>query len=163
MYLYYVSTYPTTFFVKVPSSRLHEAAQYFHPRPADLPTALSNALVFTFVRHPFERLVSAYRDKLELAKMHGYVYTRYAYKIIKHASGQDKLAASLAMRQRRRPTFAEFVAYLVDGWAPDYNDHWLPYWLHCHLCHVEYDVVGKMETVQEDFKFINGKLCFLYA
>ena len=35
-----------------------------------------------------------------------------------------------------------------------YNDHWVPYWLHCHVCQLEYDIVGKMETVEEDMKFI---------
>lgn len=136
---------------QVPSSRLHEAAQYFHPNAAELSSAMSNSLVFTFVRHPFERLVSAYRDKFELAKKHAYVYSRYANKILKKTN-QSKSR----LTPRRRPTFREFADYLVSGWAPDYNDHWIPYWPHCHFCDLEYDVVGTMETVKDDFEFINN-------
>ena len=44
--------------LQVPTSQLHMAPDKFRPNPADLPSALSNSLVFTVVRHPFERLVS---------------------------------------------------------------------------------------------------------
>ena len=34
----------------------------------------------------------------------------------------------------QRPTFSQFVAYLLRTPVLDYNDHWLPYWLHCQFC-----------------------------
>lgn len=123
---------------EVPLSRTHEATQRFAPTADQLPTALSTSLVFTVVRHPFERLVSAYRDKFELARKSAYVYSHYSFKI----SGG------------RRPSFSQFVDYLLREPVDKYNDHWVPYWLHCHLCQVEYDVVGYMETLQEDMAFI---------
>ena len=57
----------------------------------------------------------------------------------------------------RRPTFSEFVDYLLRTPVDQYNDHWVPYWLHCHLCEIEYDVIGKMETINEDIDFITEK------
>merc|ERR1719483_1614620 len=107
--------------IQVPASRLHEATQQFSPSHTDLPIALANSLVFTVVRHPFERLVSAYRDKFELAKKSAYVYTMYAPKILKNS--KHRLTSP-------RPTFLQFVDYLIETPVSEYNDHWIPYWLH---------------------------------
>jgi len=144
---------------QVPATRLHEAAQYFHPISSQVSSAVSNSLVFTFVRHPFERLVSAYRDKFELANKYSYVYSLYVGKIL----GLNKKlksnlmienAKSLNVVRSRRPSFSEFVDYLLREEVHNYNDHWRPYWLHCHLCEMEFDVIGKMETWNQDVQFI---------
>ena len=148
-------------YLQVPATRLHEAAQYFHPISSQVSSAVSNSLVFTFVRHPFERLVSAYRDKFELANKYSYVYSLYVGKIL----GLNKKlksnlmienAKSLNVVRSRRPSFSEFVDYLLREEVHNYNDHWRPYWLHCHLCEMEFDVIGKMETWNQDVQFITG-------
>ena len=126
---------------QVPLSRSHEATQRFSPTSSVLPIAISTSLVFTIVRHPFERLVSAYRDKFQLARKSAYVYSHYSPKM----GGQG------------RPSFRQFVDYLLEEPVEQYNDHWVPYWLHCHLCQMEYDVIGKMETLEEDMAFIGEK------
>jgi len=136
---------------KVPVSRLHEAAQYFHPDSARVSEAVSNSLVFTFVRHPFERLVSAYRDKFELARKYSYVYSQYVTKILNIDNKQARVSHGL---NSRRPTFKEFVNYLIKEDVHKYNDHWIPYWLHCHLCQMEYDIIGKMDTWDQDVNLI---------
>ena len=51
----------------------------------------------------------------------------------------------------------EFVDYLLATPVAEYNDHWVPYWLHCHLCDIEYDVVGKIETMEEDMAVITSE------
>ena len=125
--------------LEVPLSRTHEATQKFSPKkPGQLASAISTSLVFTIVRHPFERLVSAYRDKFELAKKYAYIYSHYTPRMGVHG----------------RPTFSQFVDYLLREEVSEYNDHWVPYWLHCHVCEMEYDVIGKMETLEEDMNFI---------
>jgi len=133
----------------VPASRLHEAAQKFSLSSANtkLETSIAKSLVFTIVRHPFERLVSAYRDKFEFAKKYAYVYSHYANKIL-------NLGSPLQVTKHKRPTFSEFVEYLLRIPVDKFNDHWVPYWLHCHVCDVEYDIIGKMETITEDMDFI---------
>ena len=140
---------------EVPPSRLHEATQYFSLRShgVDLPSALRSSLVFTIVRHPFDRLVSAYRDKFELARKYAYVFQHYASKILS-VSNPDPSGRG---HHLRRPTFSEFVTYLLRTPVAEYNDHWVPYWLHCHLCQLEYDVIGKMETLKEDIDFITER------
>jgi len=136
---------------EVPASRLHEATQYFSLRShgVSLQSALSTSLVFTIVRHPLERLVSAYRDKFQFAKKYAYIYNNYA--------GQVMNTTSAGSRTSRRPSFSDFVNYLLRTPVDQYNDHWVPYWLHCHLCEVEYDVIAKMETITEDTDFIANK------
>lgn len=133
----------------VPASRLHEAAQKFSLSSAktELETSIANSLVFTIVRHPFERLASAYRDKFELAKKYAYIYSHFANKIL-------NLASPLEVNKHRRPTFSEFVDYLLRMPVERFNDHWVPYYLHCHVCEMEYDIIGKMETIAEDMDFI---------
>lgn len=118
--------------------------------------SLRNSLVFTIVRHPFERLVSAFRDKFELAKPYAYIYNHYAADVINIANEHNP-KPRVGHRVIRRPTFSEFVDYLLRTPVDQYNDHWVPYWLHCHLCEIEYDVIGKMETINEDIDFITEK------
>ena len=91
-----------------------------------------------------------YRDKFELSSRRAYVYSRYAWQL---------LAASPpgpGRQLHRRPTFGEFAAYLIREHVADYDNHWLPYWLHCHMCALEYDVIAKMETMEDDMNFITG-------
>ena len=138
---------------EVPPSRLHEATQYFSLRShgVELKTALRNSIVFTIVRHPFERLVSAYRDKFELARKYAYIFNHYAAQILNISLPNTP---SIGHRVVRRPSFSEFIDYLLRTPLEEFNDHWVPYYLHCHLCEIEYDVIGKMETIKEDIDFI---------
>ena len=32
--------------------------------------------------------------------------------------------------------------------------HWRPFYLRCGYCEVDYDIIGKMETFEDDLKFI---------
>ena len=38
------------------------------------------------------------------------------------------------VKDLERPTFPQFVDYLLRTPVLDFNDHWLPYWLHCQFC-----------------------------
>ena len=42
-----------------------------------------------------------------------------------------------------RPSFEKFVDYLLRTDVADYNDHWIPIWLHCRICQMEYDAIGQ--------------------
>ena len=124
----------------------------------------NNSVSFTFVRHLFERLVSVYQDKFETGSKKNWIYTMYAADILDiPEASSNKTEAYLRMIYKKvvnlpRPSFPEFVAYLLRIPVEQFNDHWRPYWLHCHVCEQEFDVVGKFETIQEDTIHIQGFL-----
>lgn len=136
--------------------------------------ALKMSLKFMIVRHPFERIVSAYRDKLEnlnIGKEHGieHFYQKYGRKIVakyrQEGQGppadrysQDKDDPALPPPKGIEPTFEEFVRYLINTDLVYYaDDHWMPYYLHCTPCLVDYDVIAKFETLDRDQKYIIEK------
>lgn len=45
------------------------------------------------------------------------------------------------------PTFREFVQYLIHTDLANYgDDHWIPYYLYCTPCLVDYDVIAKVKN-----------------
>lgn len=130
--------------------------------------ALRTTLKLLIVRHPFERLLSAYRDKLEnkdIGLEHGvkHLYLSYGRKIVQlYRNGSS---------DRAEPTFREFVAYLIKDDAirlamifylkviknncfylifDRFDDHWIPFYLFCTPCLVRYDVIAHVETLFRD-------------
>ena len=111
------------------AQKAHEVAQKLYPKHADYNEALKS-LKFYFVRHPFERLVSCYRDKFENGLKTDYIFKTFNPTIIKS-------------KHPNRPTFVEFVEYLIRTPIEQYNDHWLPNWIHCQICTQNYDIIGE--------------------
>jgi hypothetical protein len=109
---------------------------------------------FIFVREPFERLLSAYRNKFA-GKGATYFHMAYGRRIIKryreHPSNESLASGNDV-------TFPEFVQYMVspDIGAPlqGYNEHWAHYYTLCHPCTISYDFVGKYETLDNDIDHI---------
>ena len=129
---------------KVKDSSLHHAAEAFRPNAKiDLQDLFNSSRIsFLFVRHPFERLVSAYRDKFELGKKTDWCYKMYAGDILNITAPLFKKKDNAYMkfmyekvRSLERPTFPQFVSYLLRIPVMEFNDHWSPYWLHCQVCH----------------------------
>ncbi|XP_045616502.2 uncharacterized protein [Procambarus clarkii] len=136
--------------------------------------ALKVCLKFMIVRHPFERLVSAYRDKLEnvnIGKENGvdHFYQKYGKKIVAkyrpagqgpppNRYSQDMDDPNLPAPSGIEPTFAEFVKYIIDTDLIHYaDDHWMPYYLYCTPCLIDYDVIAKFETLNRDQNYIIEK------
>ena len=45
--------------------------------------------------------------------------------------------------------------YLLETEVEDYNEHWLPYYLLCTPCHLNYTVIAKTEDIQGDSRYGN--------
>lgn len=131
------------------------------PQTSVLSYKLRTYTKFLFVRHPMERLVSAYRNKLASNSSSATDFRRrFGTTMLKARRGVG--AFHNASRAGRGVTFAEFVYYLIDktytSGQQSLNEHWAPYFDLCHPCTIPYDHIGKYETLEEDAEFILRKL-----
>ncbi|KAK8378823.1 hypothetical protein O3P69_009503 [Scylla paramamosain] len=100
---------------------------------------------FLFVRHPMERLVSAFRNKLASNSSSATDFRRrFGATILKVRRGVG--AFRNISKADKGLTFAEFVYYLIErsytGGLQSLNEHWAPYFDLCHPCTIRYDNIG---------------------
>ena len=91
----------------------------------------NSILLFSFVRHPFERLVATYLDK---------------------CSGADPVYYHWSVKYRTFPDFIEFV--LKQHKENNVDVHVKTFAQNCQYCNIPYNVIGRMESFQEDVKYI---------
>ncbi|XP_027002443.1 carbohydrate sulfotransferase 11-like isoform X1 [Tachysurus fulvidraco] len=111
---------------------------------------LRTYLKFVFVREPFERLVSAYRNKFTLRYNKAF-HKRYGTKIIQRHRAE---ASPQALERGDDVSFSEFVRYLVDPGEEPFNEHWERVHSLCHPCLIHYNILGKYETLQQDSSYV---------
>ncbi|KAG0719006.1 Carbohydrate sulfotransferase 11 [Chionoecetes opilio] len=112
---------------------------------------------FLFVRHPIERVISAFRNKFEKNyTSSAYFKKRFAVKIMKkYRKGE---AAGSIPSNGHGMHFSEFVSYLIDTKKELFNEHWALVSTLCNPCQVRYDFIGKYETLAEDSRYIMEQL-----
>ncbi|KAI9527100.1 hypothetical protein NQZ68_034087 [Dissostichus eleginoides] len=108
---------------------------------------------FIFVRDPFVRLISAYRNKFELPNAN--FYRRFAQVMLRRYANQPTPPASAdeAFGMGIHPSFPNFLQYLLDPQTEKempFNEHWRQVYRLCHPCQIQYDFVGHLETAEED-------------
>ncbi|XP_046393320.1 carbohydrate sulfotransferase 11-like isoform X2 [Ischnura elegans] len=142
------------------------------PRPSveQLKAALPHSLSFLIVRDPFERLLSAYRNKIEgfrhkfYRKMAREMISKFRFKT-SPAPGTHR-----SLNNEKSPTFSEFASWVIEsannakgvkdgGYSgiPGFDEHWAPYYRFCTPCAVNFSVVAKMETLARDEAYIIEK------
>ena len=106
---------------------------------------------FVFLRHPFERLVSAFFDKFVQDTDQNFVSSvvmplpefQFFMKIINWT---------------KKISFKRFVTFVLSelekGSISHGTFHWMPFSDFCGMCHVHYSFVGKIETLAEDLKML---------
>ncbi|XP_062974529.1 carbohydrate sulfotransferase 8-like [Elgaria multicarinata webbii] len=105
---------------------------------------LNNYTKVMFTRHPLERLVSAYRDKL----LHSEPY----YSIT--VANQIKALLRRDQNSSEKVTFPEFVDFIVTRNHKYLDTHWKPMFELCDPCNVHYDILGKFETLIQDVNHV---------
>ena len=114
-------------------------------QPSDVPDfagILSNPSVrkFCVVRHPYTRLISCYRDKLENRK---------------DASYRRKMR-ELGLYRSRRILFAEFLEAISKQLQPEMNSHWRIQFYNVFMDMIRYDEIIRYEQ-------LNSRLADLVA
>ncbi|XP_042718314.1 carbohydrate sulfotransferase 9-like [Lagopus leucura] len=108
--------------------------------PAMREQFLNNYTKVMFTRHPLERLVSAYRDKL----LHSEPY----YSIT--VANQIKAMFRKNKNSSEKVSFQEFVSFITAKPPNNLDIHWKPMFLLCDPCNIHYDILGKYETLGLD-------------
>jgi len=131
-------------------STLDRLSDYPAGRAAEM---LNTYTKFLFVRHPFERLLSAYRNKLEQRHQDSsrYFQSRFGRRIVRRYRAN---ATERSLRHGDDVTFAEFAEFVADTRDTVFNEHWAPVDRLCRPCAVNYDFIGKHESLFQDSDFL---------
>lgn len=110
-----------------------------------------------FIRHPLSRVLSAYIDKFVLHHIDHFIGIgrNIIYSHRKNVSKQERIAAA---KKATDVKFKEFIAYITGDPKHRKNTHWNNYWKHNRVCEIQYDFIGKLETIRDDVKYMLYKL-----
>ncbi len=112
---------------------------------------------FLFVRHPFSRVLSAFKNKLSPESS----FERAEY--WRNTIGMQILFKNRRLSPLNRTAwnrtydlrFEEFVKHIGNPNRPlPQNKHWKEIVERCYPCDIDYDIIGKFETLNEDAKYI---------
>ena len=105
---------------------------------------------YIITRHPFDRLVSGWRNKV------GEKNKRLTHSI--RAASRLKGEETAELEADRPIDFSEFLKYIARKNPLNFNRHWLSLYHHCHPCHFRYDFVAKVETLSADLPHLYNAL-----
>nr|XP_020864928.1 carbohydrate sulfotransferase 8-like [Phascolarctos cinereus] len=120
-------------------TRLLQRLSSFQPRECDL--RLKHYTPVLVTRHPLERLVSAYRDKL----LHSEPYYMHLA-----ARMRTAVRGSRDPENQRNLTFPEFVTFVLRQSPAKLDVHWKPIELLCSPCSVRYGVLIRHESLSSE-------------
>lgn len=128
-------------------NKLNSLQQYSEKERRDI---LKTYTKFMFVREPFERLLSAYRDCFEGWYKRGDAFwKRYRQRVREYLVKNGGLSIAVDVDNT---TFEEFATYVVLTWrnGEKLQIHWRQMHDSCHPCQIKFDYVGYYESLSED-------------
>jgi hypothetical protein len=117
----------------------------------------SNLYKFIFIRHPFERLVSAFHDKFEHTKQGAMMLPFLKHEVIKYmmrSLKKQKSPKSSSLPFDIDLSFENFINFVLEEATytviSEQSKHWWPYSDLCKMCKIKYNFIGSLETLNED-------------
>ena len=135
-------------------------AKYPRPKPDKLREVLRRENVTSMIigRHPLERLVSAYREKIVGARP-GTLHDKLRRRItrdFRHVT----IPRVKRLPEHLIPTFTEFVQFLIRENEKEKTPemHWAPVYSFCNPCQVNLNTILKLETLEEDTQYVLNRI-----
>ncbi|XP_002130571.2 carbohydrate sulfotransferase 8 [Ciona intestinalis] len=145
------------------SNKIHDVAlpmvSYLNRTTRDY--AMKHYTKFLVAREPFDRALSAYRDKF--IPKEGYGRPMFA-KLGKALIDRYRNDSENPTRSNPFPSFSEYVKYLTDPKNSEvpthYSEprHWQPQSDLCYPCNINYDYILRIENIEEESDYILRKV-----
>ncbi|XP_066915123.1 carbohydrate sulfotransferase 11-like isoform X2 [Clytia hemisphaerica] len=138
--------------IEISKDDVHELRYKYHKNIDSYTADLKTMQYFNFiiVRHPLERLVSGYRNKIEKP------FTPYFQK--KDGSQMLRLSrkglSEAEYRAGKGVTFHEYINYIIKTPMRKIDEHFGGMIGLCHICNVKYDFIADMSTLYNDSDII---------
>ena len=117
---------------------------------------LQNYYKFIMYRNPVDRLLSAYRSKVEKKPLDGFGHDRPHYNWLKKTIFQYKHPHEYKKWRANRGkekipiSFSDFVDYWLFTDGVKYDEHFQTIFTLCQPCHVRYHYYGNFDTFEHD-------------
>jgi hypothetical protein len=100
--------------------------------------------IFSFVRHPYKRVMSAYTDKI--------LGNKKQKRLILDAMGKPDA------KLHHRVSFDDFIAVISDQDPDSHNAHWRAQNLNIAFDVIQYDFIGRLESFETDMAHVKTRL-----
>lgn len=112
--------------------------------------SLKEFFIFTVIRNPYTRILSAYRDKIRISSS----FNKYGTRPII----RKQIQKFLKKDANYEISFSEFLDFLEFGNGLDQNYHWSPQVSLLAFPINLYSYIGKFETLEKDLKLITENI-----
>ncbi len=135
-------------------------------QPEQLEFRIRNYFAFLNVRHPLERLISLYRDKIQNpdSDVPNLILTILRYHKPKvftdpllNDTAWGRHQAAIQAQEKYPITFGQFIDWLAAN-KKIHNDHWETVQDSCHPCSMKWDAILRVETMERDGFLVTRRL-----
>ena len=83
----------------------------------------------------------------------------YFILIILASAYEDKVlghsVTGLVFKSIKGMTFPQFIDHVLSDIKTPQSEHWRPQFINCNYCTINYDMIGRVETLKKDLEYIS--------